>query len=249
MNSATIESLLKSRGAWLKAVQGDAYKAAKRADLTRKIAADYVRFEELRDLVLKLTHANSTEETEQIFANQGLGHLLHAMEAHELISEGAHGRLHLNNQGRRYLSGGWLEELAWLAANAAGAHEAIFGQVVGWEVQGYSGENEIDLIFRNGKRLAFVSCKALRSELDITDRKHRNRLMDAVHAADNLADHFGQHGEKVAVVVSTDLYDEMKNVPRYQALMGKAAVLDVRIIALEDLVWERLVAAMEQLMK
>ena len=97
-------------------------------------------------------------------------------------------------------------------------------------------------------RLAFVSCKALRSELDVNDKKLRNRLMDAVHEADNLAGHFGRQGETVAVVVTTDLFDEMKNAPRYQALMGKAAVLDVRVIALEELVWGRLVDAMRELL-
>ena len=72
--------------------------------------------------------------------------------------------------------------------------------------------------------------------------------MDAVHEADNLSDHFGQKGEKVAIVVTTDLFDELKNMPRYQALMGKAAVLGVRVIALEELVWDKLVGAMRELL-
>ena len=72
--------------------------------------------------------------------------------------------------------------------------------------------------------------------------------MEAVREADNLADHFGRQGAKVAVVVTTDLFDEMKNAPRYQALMGKAAVLDARVIALEELVWDRLVEAMRELL-
>jgi hypothetical protein len=71
--------------------------------------------------------------------------------------------------------------------------------------------------------------------------------MDAIHEADNLADHFGQPGERVAVLVTTDLHDEMRGVPRYAALMGKAAVLDVRIIPLEELGWERLVTAIGDL--
>ncbi len=102
---------------------------------------------------------------------------------------------------------------------------------------------------RRGSKLAFVSCKALRSELDMNDRKHRNRLMDAVHEADNLADHFGREGERVAVLVTTDLFDELKNMPRYQALMGKAAVLDVRVIALEELQWDKLVTAFREILE
>ena len=72
--------------------------------------------------------------------------------------------------------------------------------------------------------------------------------MDAVHEADNLADHFGREGEKVAVLVTTDLFDEIKDSPRYVALMGKAAVLDVKIIALEELDWHKLVQAMRDLL-
>ena len=153
----------------------------------------------------------------------------------------------MNPSDKRYLGGGWLEELAFLAAQDAGAHEATYGQVIGWQVKGFTGENEIDLIMRRNDRLGFISCKALRSDLDIHDRKHRNRLMDAVHEADNLADHFGQPGECVAVLVTTDLHDEIKGAPRYNALMGKAAVLDVRIIPLEELAYDRLVVALESM--
>jgi len=166
---------------------------------------------------------------------------------HQIIVPKSGGIHVADSVGRRYLSGGWLEELAWLAAMDSGADEAVFGQVLGWEVKGFTGENEIDLIIRHDDHLTFVSCKSLRSELDMADRKLRHRLMDAVHEADNLVDHFGVQGERVAVLVTTDLFDEMKNVPRYNALMGKAAVLDVHVIALEDLGWDRLVRAIGDL--
>jgi hypothetical protein len=165
-----------------------------------------------------------------------------------LLNQTPSGHFVIDTKAKRYLSGGWLEELAWLAAKSAGAEEAIYGQVVGWEVKGFTGENEIDLIMRRGNELSFVSCKALRSELDINDKKHRNRLMDAVHEADNLADHFGERGEKVAVLVTTDLYDEVQDTARYHALMGKAAVLDVHLIALEELAWDRLVEAFQNIL-
>jgi hypothetical protein len=176
------------------------------------------------------------------------GHELVAMLVQfNLVVREEHGHEICELRGRRYLSGGWLEELAWLAAMEAGAHEALFGQVLGWNFKGYSGENEVDLIVRRSGRLGFLSCKALRSNFDNSDRKHRNRLMDALHEADNLCDHFGRPGERVAVLVTTDLHDEARGVPRYNALMGKAAVLDVRIISLEELGWNRLVNAMTEL--
>ncbi len=248
MNSSTINGLLKQRNAWLKDIRGSEVDARQREGLSRLIAENYTRFESLRDMLFNLANATTREEQEVIYDNPQMAHLLSHMEMAKLIQEGQLGGVAVDTKARRYLSGGWLEELAWLAAVEAGAEEAIFGQVVGWEVKGYTGENEIDLIMRKGGKLAFVSCKALRSELDIQDRKHRNRLMDAVHEADNLADHFGQQGEKVAVVVTTDLFDEMKKTPRYQALMGKAAVLDVRVIALEDLAWDKLVGALRELL-
>ena len=248
MNSSTIEQLLKQRGAWLKSVRGNEIEARQRAALSRMIADDYMRFENLRDMIGNLAAAVTQAEQDAIYEHPQMAHLLNHMEVAGLIREENLGGVGVETKARRYLSGGWLEELVWLAAHEAGADEAVFSQVVGWEVQGFTGENEIDLLMRKDDHLAFVSCKALRSKLDVNDKKHRNRLMEAVHEADNLADHFGRHGEKVAVVVTTDLFDELKNVPRYEALMGKAAVLDVRVIALEEIVWDRLVEAMRELL-
>ncbi len=248
MNSSTIEQLLKQRGAWLKKIHGDEAEAKQRSSLSRMISDDYMRFEYLRDMIVNLLAATTRQEQDMIYEYPEMARLLGHMEKSGLLREDEFGSMRVETKARRYLSGGWLEELVWLAALEAGADEAVFGQVVGWQVKGFSGENEIDLLMRKDDRLAFVSCKALRSELDINDKKHRNRLMDAVHEADNLADHFGKQGEKVAVAVTTDLYDELKNIPRYQALMGKAAVLDVRVIALEELVWDRLVEAMHELL-
>ena len=248
MDSSTIEQLLKQRGAWLKKIHGDEAEAKQRAMLSRMIADDYMRFENLRDMIVNLATATTREEQDVSYDHAQMAPLLRQMEQTGLIREEQFGGVRVDIKARRYLSGGWLEELVWLAANEAGADESVFGQVVGWEVKGFTGENEIDLLMRKDDRLAFVSCKALRSELDINDKKHRNRLMDAVHEADNLADHFGKQGEKVAVVVTTDLFDELKNTPRYHALMGKAAVLDVRVIALEELVWNKLVDAMRELL-
>ena len=248
MNSTSIQSILEQRGAWLKATHGDPKIALANAPMSRVIATDYLLFEKLRDQIFKATEEYvhrvpimplHLDEKSQL--------LLIQLEQHGMIIREPGGNAISETKSRRYLSGGWLEELAWLAAVEAGADEAIFGQVIGWEVKGFTGENEIDLIVRRGERLGFVSCKALRSELDIHDRKHRNRLMDAVHEADNLGDHFGKPGEKVAVLVTTDLYDESKHAPRYNALMGKAAVLDVEIIALEDLDWTKLVEAIHKL--
>jgi hypothetical protein len=238
----SIESLLKRRGAWLKGNGGDRGLAEARSGLTRRIAEHYPVFEQLRDHVLH-GGAPLEQDDHRDLARDLVSH----MEDLGLVTCETTGKAIPHLSGKKFMSGGWLEELAFLAAVEAGAHEALFGQNVGWSAHGYSGENEIDLIVRRDETLGFVSCKALRSMLNVEDRKQRNRLMDAIHEADNLADHFGQPGERVAVLVTTDLHDEMRGVPRYAALMGKAAVLDVRIIPLEELGWERLVTAIGDL--
>jgi hypothetical protein len=244
METHSIEALLSARGAWLKGDTGDQEEALARKELTCLIANNYHTFEEVRDRIFRATecfmkHVEIIPET-----ISEMGHeIVSALLKFRVVVKEDHGHEICEVAGRRYLSGGWLEELAWLAAMDANAEEAFYGQVIGWSVKGFHGENEIDLIMRKGPRLGFVSCKALRSELDMHDRKHRNRLMDAVHEADNLADHFGRPGECVAVLVTTDLHDEIKGAPRYNALMGKAAVLDVRLISLEELHYEKLTAA------
>ena len=68
--------------------------------------------------------------------------------------------------------------------------------------------------------------------------------MEALHEADNLADHFGNTNSFVGLILSTDLYDEYARKPKYEALFGKARALDVDLITLEDLKWSRLVSAM-----
>jgi hypothetical protein len=245
MQDPSIEALLAARHAWLKGDSGDQDEALARRSLTRMIADNYRVFEEVRDRIFRATesfmrHVEIIPETVSEKGHAVVAELL----KHRVVVKEERGHEICEVAGRRYLSGGWLEELAWIAAMDAGAEEAFYGQVVGWSVKGFTGENEIDLIMRKESTLGFVSCKALRSELDMHDKKHRNRLMDAVHEADNLADHFGRPGERVAVLVTTDLQDEIKGVARYNALMGKAAILDVRIISLEDLSYDRLVAAL-----
>jgi Domain of unknown function (DUF1887) len=252
MENLSINNLLERRGAWFKGEEPDYALALARQDITRAIAADYPSFEKVRDTLQRTAEALSRklEVPEEVFTSDQK-YLLELLQKHELASRNSKGDfIPLDDPDvRRYMSGIWLEELAWLAATEAGADEAVFGQVLGWNVKGFSGENEIDLIARRNKHLCFISCKALRSFLDIQDRKHRNRLMDAVHEADNLIDHFGQSGDRVAVLVTTDLFDELRGTVRYNALMGKAAVLDVRIIALEDLSWARLVAVLGEMWK
>jgi hypothetical protein len=246
MDNPTIQSLLQRRGAWLKGETPDLSDARKRFELVRIIAENYQKFEMLRDELLSNPRSAADALSDQ--QDDIRGDLLGALVRHQIVKLVGGGTLPYDNQSMRFLSGGWLEEFAWHAAIEAGAHEAVFGQVLGWNFGGYSGENEIDVITRQDDRLSFISCKALKAELIMSDKKHRNRLMDAIHEADNIADHFGRENEQVAVMVTTDLHDEEKGTARYSSLMGKAAVLKVRLISLEDLGWPRLVNVMSEIM-
>ncbi len=242
MRSKSIAEILEDRGAFLKGRPGDEDVARAREPLLKAIEHNYTLFEPLRDKLL--TKAGLPEEEA---VARDLAGLIDRMLSHELLVRDDGIIMARNAAARRFLSGGWLEELAWLAAMEAGADEAIFSQVLGWKVGDFYGENEIDVIVRKGDSLGFVSCKALQSQFNSENRKHRNRLMDALHEADNLCDHFGREGERVGILVTTDLIDEARNQPRYMALMGKAAVLDVRIIPLEELEWDPLVAAIGEI--
>ncbi len=247
MNKPTISNLLKKRGAWLKGEKVDFEAARQRMALTRAIGENYQKFELLRDELLNAPNAKDLASSD--IDSDVRGQIIEGLVEHQIVRLGNNGTLPYDTPSLKFLSGGWLEELAWLAAMEAGAHEAVFGQVLGWKVEGYTGENEIDVITRFGDALTFISCKALRSEFQSSDKKHRHRLMDALHEADNLADHFGLPNEKVAVLVTTDLFDEERGVARYSALMGKAAVLKVRIVSLEEIEWPKLVSAMANLMQ
>ena len=240
----TIAEILQSRGAFMKGEPGCEETARRHEPLLKVIEHNYPLFEPLRDQLMTKQGVMRQFVADHEATMQLIEHML---DQGIVVEED--GRLMAADAAaRRFLSGGWLEELAWLAAIEAGADEAIYSQVLGWRVGEYYGENEIDVIVRKGERLGFVSCKALQSEFNADSKKHRSRLMDALHEADNLCDHFGREGEKVGILVTTDLFDEYRNnQPRYMALMGKAAVLDVRIIPLEELEWEPLVAAIGEI--
>jgi hypothetical protein len=245
MTNPTIQNILERRGAWLKGKPPATAVVRNRSALLRLLGDNYASFEQLRDeLLVSPLPQDSAVETGSLELRT---EILNSLVSNQIVKLGSGGTLPHDAAGMRFLAGGWLEELAWLAALEAGAHEAVFGQVLGWNFSGYTGENEIDVIIRKDETLTFLSCKAFKSQLTMSDKKHRNRLMEAIHEADNLCDHFGRPNEKVAVLLTTDLFDETKGSARYSALMGKAAALRVHILSLEDMSWPKLVSALDKL--
>lgn len=157
-----------------------------------------------------------------------------------------------DHQALRFLTGGWLEDLAYEAILEAGADAALTGAILDWSVQGYTGQNEVDVLARKGERLIFCSCKCACSWLARGNARgvHKDTLMGYLHEADNLADHFGSPGDAVILLVTTDLIDEGNlNRARLPTLFGKAGALDVELISLDHLGWHPLVTGLRDVLR
>ncbi|HFC05026.1 MAG TPA: hypothetical protein ENJ55_04905, partial [Rhizobiales bacterium] len=107
----SIASLLARRNAALKGNSGDKSRARARSEVTHMIRRDYPAFEPIRDVLLKRHAANSHSG---IFGEKETA-IIEKLREHDLVSvnEGRHVASHA--EAKRYLGGGWLEEMAWLA--------------------------------------------------------------------------------------------------------------------------------------
>jgi hypothetical protein len=150
MEVHSIEALLAARGAWLKGDTGDQEEAVARKSLTTLIADNYRVFEEVRDRIFRATESfmRYVEIIPETLPEMGHA-LVEEMLRHSVVVKEVHGHEICEVAGRRYLSGGWLEELAFLAAIDAGADEAFYGQVIGWKVKGFTGETIWPIISAN----------------------------------------------------------------------------------------------------
>lgn len=144
---------------------------------------------------------------------------------------------------RSYLSGGWLEEYAFLAHEAAGADEVYFGQEIEWRVGDVLGKNEIDVIARRGDVLSFTSCKTIQAD---KSQGHMAQLRGFVTETDYWNIHFADDRGRALLVVTADFIDELNgNAHRYPQLMARASILNVTVAGLESLAWPRLVESIK----
>ncbi|SNY93287.1 protein of unknown function [Cohaesibacter sp. ES.047] len=235
----TIEKLIEGHGATLDIRNsGDLVAAQAHKPASIAIANDYRVFERIRKRLFK-------GQLQRSGLSQTEARIIKALEAVGLAGETPEGTLGaLTSSARRFITGGWLEEVSCLAALEAGADQALFGQHIRWSIDGYHGENEVDVIARFGERLAFYSCKAYGATFKSSNDRSRKKLMQALHEADNLGDHFGGEKAYVGLIISSDLYDEIAREPKYEGLFGKARALKVDLITLEELEWPHLVEAM-----
>lgn len=155
-----------------------------------------------------------------------------------------------NRSVQRYLTGLWFEEFVFHAVLQAGADAALVGVTLQWQVKQYSGVSEIDVIARKGDKLLFVSCKTTKPDFQIVNQKQRIALINHLNEADNIPDHLGVSGDKVALIVTTDMIDEQQdNKPRYEKLFGLADVLRVELLTLEDIGWRQTVERFRKILE
>ena len=157
--NATIDSLLALRQTKRVGAPSSPERARKRLPVSRYLAEHFVAFDPLRNHLFHPGRHRTTTALEQ----SGTRSLAVRLRDLGWIQPGPGKSWRLTGRGgsRVYLSGGWLEEQAFCAHEAADVDEACYGQEVGWSVNGITGKNEIDVLARRGGVLSFTSCKTL----------------------------------------------------------------------------------------
>lgn len=216
-----------------------------RAGLTRAISQRYRIFDDIRQVLASAGPGATIAIEDQDPAYLSLLNMM--VDGGFAKRHGPDYELPTDSSKVRYLSGGWLEELACDALLEAGADAAVCGQSLQWSSGPYQGISEVDVIGRRKDRMLFVSCKSAKPDLmspqESIGKSQRTRLMRYLHEADNIADHFGAQNALATLIVTTDLIDEDRGYrPRYETLFGKALALNVELVSLEDVAWERMVA-------
>jgi len=138
-----------------------------------------------------------------------------------------------------FVKGNWLEEYVFCAHLQAGVDEASYGQEIEWQVGDVTGKNEIDVIARRGDRLSFTSCKA---KSPFLSQGATTEISGFLAEVDYWDTHFSNNQGKLLLVITADFIDEMQNNRhRYPQVVARASILNVDMIGLEDLGWDRLV--------
>ena len=236
----TIDQLLAKRDARLGSRTGDKDRARSRAGQSKYIGNNFVAFDALRAHLFHPNHhptiSPSTHELNVAQYLERQGWIEQVTPRVWQISE--------NNGVRTYLSGGWLEELVFLAHEEAGADEIYFGQDVQWSVHDVTGLNEIDVIARRGDQLSFTSCKTIRVN---KTTGHMTQLREYVTETDYWNIHFADDKGRAILVTTADFFDEInKQCHRYPQLAARASILNVSISGLEELKWNNLLIAIDK---
>ncbi|HFC04394.1 MAG TPA: hypothetical protein ENJ55_01700 [Rhizobiales bacterium] len=105
----TIASILAGRNASLRGKAGDQQVATNRAALTRLIEDDYQAFERVRNAMLN--NKNGVKPEDLNFCDRG-NEILETLHEYDLVHHHEGAVVVKHSHAKRYLGGGWLEELA-----------------------------------------------------------------------------------------------------------------------------------------
>lgn len=222
MRGLTIAEMLGHRGATMIADSGDHQLALSRRSLN---AATWQNFPRFRALYPDISSAPALERVRSLFGPTA-------------FQAGVDGGLFLPEPegvplslvGRRWATGGWLEEFAYTALLEAGADEAVYAQQLRWSGR-YGPEsylNEIDVLAREGDRLVFVSAKAARPNA-VETASGDDRLFQAMLELDYWRRHFGSQNDAAVLITTADFFEERRRV-RHPGLTERAAILDVTLV-------------------
>jgi hypothetical protein len=143
-----------------------------------------------------------------------------------------------------YIKGNWLEEYVYCAHIHAGVDEAFYGQEIEWNVGDVVGKNEIDVIACRGNKLSFTSCK---TQNPFPSNGTTNHITGFLTEVDYWDTHFAEGKGRLLLAVTADFIDEMENNRhRYPLVVARASVLNVDLIGLENLRWDKLTEKIEQ---
>lgn len=239
LETITIESLLARRNARRSGETKNKERARKWDQESKFLAEHFLWFDQLRAHLFHPHHFPTFD------ANAKTGAILRHLEALGWIERTGVKTWSVTEDPdiRSYLSGGWLEEYAFLAHEAAGADEVYFGQEIEWRVGDVVGKNEIDVIARRGDVLSFTSCKTIQAD---KTQGHMAQLRGFVTETDYWNIHFADDQGRALLVVTADFIDELNgNAHRYPQLMARASILNVTVAGLESLAWPRLVESIK----
>ena len=235
-----IDDLLLLRNSKRAGTEGNVALAKGRLGHSKFIASNFVHYDQLR------RHLFHSHQHKYVENSSKVKCVIDYLKAQDWITPTGRNSWTISAKSdvRTYLSGGWLEELIYFAHREAGVDEAYFAQDIEWRVKDIIGKNEIDVIARRGDVLSFTSCKTLRTEHRPNHSSHLRRFLSE---ADYWDTHFANDMGRALLVTTADFVDELHNDrDRYPQLLARASILDVAVIGIEALQWDRLIETLDR---
>ncbi|WP_374763747.1 Card1-like endonuclease domain-containing protein [Yunchengibacter salinarum] len=224
-----IRHLLARRGTRLEGSHTAPWAARQRLPVSRLLGDQYDRF----DVVRRLLMSDWRRGVIMAILNPQCTALVQTLSDSGLLTLRGGRAMASTAQARRYLSGGWLEELCWGSLLEAGADDALCSALV----TPYSGggqRNELDVVAAWRGRLLFVSCKAFR----IYAHHYRPGRMPLDHAVATLSEkrtRYGAAHDRALLLNTLDFWVDKKLRPRIRPADRLARRAGISLLGFEGL--------------